>query len=200
MSDLDIYNFEGRKKESDIDRIIRYLRSDDIRPFEELNNQEKEKLERMMFAERMLGRHFTKRDVMNMIRKKYVNSRTEQPLSEDQAYRIIRETEKVFGTVNKVNPDFLAGMVYDLIMDTIRIAKEKGDVRGLNAAGKNLIELMKQYSEGANAIPPEILDRIQVVFQVNPALLGVKPVDIDEIDRLMMEMKIPRRLDITDGQ
>jgi hypothetical protein len=195
------FDFSKRNKPTDTDRILQYLKSSSPDALMELDDREKAKLDKMLFAERMLGKFHTKRQVATMITNTYKNERTGLPLSVDQGYRIIRETEKVFGVINKINPNFLAGMAYDLIMDTIRICKEKADARGLNAATKNLIELMKLFSTGANKLPADMLDRISVTFQVKPELLGIEPMHMSEMESLLQELKEPTRtIDITDEQ
>jgi len=198
---IEKFDFGKRNKPTDIDKIINYLKSNSPNALEELDDREKAKLDKLLFAERQLGKFLKKRDVAVMITNTYKNERTEQPLSIDQAYRIIRDTERVFGVVNKINPQFLAGLAYDLIMDTIRLCKESNDARGLNSATKNLLELMKMFSTGANKLSPDILDRIHVSFQVKPELLGVVPISMAEMESLLDELAKPKNLlDITNEQ
>jgi hypothetical protein len=200
-SNLQPTNFALRNKQTDLDRILNYLKSGNPSALDELNEKEKDKLDKMMFAERQLGKFLKKRDVAHLISAKYQNSVTGQPLSLDQGYRIIRDTERIFGQVNKIDPNFLAGLAYDLAMDTIRLARERHDVRGLNAAAKNLIEIIKLFNTGANKIPANLLDRININFQVKPELLGVKPISMSEIDDLLDELNQPKHIiDITNEQ
>ncbi len=194
------YDFSGRKKKTDVDRILHYLKVGTDEAMSELSDRDKDKMERIMFAERQLARHFKKGEVVELLRDRFKDPQTQKKFTVGHAYRIIRDTERILGEVGKINPDFLAVQARDIIMDTIRLANEKGDVRGLNAATKNLLELIKMHSDGAGQLPEDLLDRIDTRFSVNPTLLGIEPTSVAEMSRLLEELKQPRVLDITDEQ
>jgi hypothetical protein len=62
-------------------------------------------------------------------------------VSEATAWNDLRMARKIFGDINKADKDGQRAILYELTMETFRLAKQEGDIKGMNAAMNNLTKL-----------------------------------------------------------
>lgn len=62
-------------------------------------------------------------------------------VSEATAWNDLRMARKLFGDVNKADKDGQRALLYEMTLETWRMAKQEGDIKGMNAAKSNLIKL-----------------------------------------------------------
>ena len=74
-------------------------------------------------------------------------------ISQSQAYRDLRLTEKLFGEIRKSNKAIKRQIAENMALETYRMAKIMGDFRGMNSATKNYID-----ATGCNIDDPELPD------------------------------------------
>ena len=190
------------QREKAIDRIMEYLVTDHGTMEGVLSVDDEARLARLRFCDDQLRRNLTRKSVAEMIRKRYPHP-DGSAMSESMAYRIINETMHVFGTTATINKNYMRQRGIDMCLDTYRMAQEKQDLKAMNAAIKNMAEIAGLNKEDSGQLPLDILDRIQVNLQINPALLGAKPIGWDEVNALLQELNLKpqtRTIDITEGQ
>lgn len=115
----------GSGKRKYVDVLQDYLNGD-LRE-EELSYEHEAYLERVKSAYTMLLEAHTKTYIYNSLYELY-------GLSQAQAIQVVRDTEFLFGNLNKVNRDMERHLVIEMCKQAYQIAFDKQDPKGMTAA------------------------------------------------------------------
>lgn len=184
-----------------LDRVSEYLVSGSETPDGILTDHEQMMLQRVMFCHEQILRNLNRAQIVAILRKRFTNDEG-RPISEHTAYKLIRDTETVLGSTSTIDKNYLRSIAIDMCKDVYRRAIEKGDLRAQNSAITNLIKVAGLDRDELQQLPTDILDRITIAIQVNPALLDAEVVSLQEVQKLLADIGTsqPRTLDITHRQ
>lgn len=175
-----------------IERIVAYLKSDeenDSEIVEALSTKDREILDQVNFVDDQI-RKFRRpsKTIVAMMRKKFINPRTEKPISVDTCYRRIRQCQQVFATTYGIEKDYWTNILLDVQLRNIQRAEDNNDVRGVNAAVGIIKDLLQLNKSDADLIPEDALERITVIHVTDPSIGGFDVVPDDQINKLYSEI------------
>lgn len=157
-----------RHADKSLDKIIAYLKSDAQTPDGILTEKEAMYMDHLNYADDQIRKHRKLSEVANLLMKK-VNCK------KAWAYKIIRDTQVAHATSSKFVKDYYTGIGLDMVMEVYNMAKMKKDVRGMNAAVKNMITMLKLDQEENEGVPPNLIENLTMIFSTDPSMLGSTP-------------------------
>ncbi len=163
------------------ERIIEYLSKGEDPA--ELSEADKRILDRYWFAYDLLSNKRSRHEVANKLRIKFQISRA-------QAYRDIFNMQYVIGTSLSIDEKFYEKVLIDSIMETIRMAAKKGDLRAKAQAERNLLMVLGFPKSEDSRITPDMLQQNILIITSNPKALGDLPEYSDEqIEKMVRNFK-----------
>lgn len=143
----------------------------------------------MQFCDNQMRSYKNSTQIVEMLQRTFRN-KTGDPISRATAYRIISDTQEAFASHLAPNKNYYINLLKDYIFNTMRIAEAKKDVRGMNGAAKNLMELLALNKAEGDGIPADILDRITLIFQMDPSKMpDIKAIPEEEVEEFFAELE-----------
>lgn len=155
-----------REKARDIEVIQEYFAG--TKTEEELTAHQLEKLRRIRTAHAGLLAFKSNFMIIGMLMKTF-------DISQAQAYRDINDTNFIHGNFRKSNRELKRHIAEEMALETYRIAKDQGDVKGMSAANRNYIE-----ATGISIADPDIPDFDKLQPSVYPIILSKNLEDMIE--------------------
>jgi len=140
-----------------------------------LTDKEREKLERYFFVYDILNQKKSCHEAANRLCAKF-------NLSRAQAYRDIYNAQFVVASSISVDEKFYEMFLLDAVVETIRMAAAKGDLRAKAQAERNLAMILGFPKDDDNRIRPEMLQQNILIVTNDPQAIGLpKLPDRDEM-------------------
>jgi len=180
----------GRETEN-VEKIIEYLTlgADSVK----LTDKEKEKLSRYFFAYDLLIQKKSRHEAANRLEAKF-------GISKSQAYRDIFNAQYVVSSSISIDAKFYEAFLLDAIIETIRLAANKGDLRAKAQAERNLAIVLGYPKNDSNQIKPEMLSQNILVINSDPKTIGLEKIPNVEqkVKKLMDKWNKKQTLDISE--
>ena len=151
-----------------------------------LTEEEKNKLDRYFFVYDQLNQKKSRHEVVNKVVAIYNVSRT-------QAYRDIFNAQYVISSSISIDEKFYEIFLLDSIVETIRLAAKKGDLRAKSQAERNLSIVLGYPKHDDNRIRPEMLTQNILIVSNDPATLNLPRIENLEEKILKWSRKNPER-------
>ena len=151
-----------------------------------LTEEEKNKLDRYFFVYDQLNQKKSRHEVVNKVVAIYNVSRT-------QAYRDIFNAQYVISSSISIDEKFYEIFLLDSIVETIRLAAKKGDLRAKAQAERNLSIVLGYPKHDDNRIRPEMLTQNILIVSNDPVTLGLPRIENLEEKILKWSRKNPER-------
>lgn len=160
--------------------IVQYLLDPDS---EKLIPAAKERMDRYFFAHDLISQKRSRHEVARKLQVKY-------GLSRAQSYRDLFHMQYVIGSSLSIDANYYEKFLIDSIIETIRLASKKPDLKAKAAAERNLAMVLGFPKSDDNRITPDMLQQNILVITSNTKALGDIPeYSDDEIDRLIRNFK-----------
>lgn len=170
---------------SDNDLIIEYLTQDGDET--RLSKALQLKLERMDSCRDLIKTYGSRTRVAPVLQKQF-------GISKAQAYRIIEDTQVVYGTTQKTSREFWLDIILGFIIDDRKKALLKGDFKSAAVMQKNMITAIEKLAGTNESIPFEKVQPPPVVIGFFPETLKVElPEDWE--DQIKQIIKPKRKID-----
>ncbi len=150
------------------EKIVEYLVSGDEST--KLTFSEKERMERYFFAHDLISQKRSRHEVARKLVVKYQISRA-------QAYRDIYHMQYVIGSSISIDENYYEKFLIDNIIETIRMAAKKMDLRSKAAAERNLALVLGFPKDDDNRITPDMLQQNILIVTSDIAALGLPKID-----------------------
>ena len=125
-----------------------------------LNERQEIKLERMLFIyDKLVKDAMGSTNLAKFVSKKF-------SITSRQAYIDINDAKELFGDLSRVKKDAFRNVVYEYALQTFRKAKERNDIKGMNAATNNMIKVWALDKED-----PELPDFDKLKQSLYPVIL-----------------------------
>jgi hypothetical protein len=147
-----------------VDNLIQYLVLGKEKV--QINEDEKNKLERYFFVYDQLNQKRSRHEVCNRIQAQFGVSRA-------QAYRDIFNAQYVITSSISIDEKFYEMFLLDSIIETIRLAAKKGDLRAKAQAERNLSIVLGYPKHDDNKIKPEMLQQNILIVSNDPNTLNL---------------------------
>ncbi len=174
-----------------VDKIIEFLTlgSDSVK----LSDTDKSKLSRYFFAYDLLVQKKSRHETANRLEAKF-------GISKPQAYRDIFNAQYVVSSSISIDVKFYEGFLLDAIIETIRLAAAKGDLRAKAQAERNLAIVLGYPKTDKNPIKPEMLSQNILIINADPATIGLEKIpNVEEkVKKLMDKWNKKQPVDISD--
>jgi len=162
------------------ERIIDYLVNGEDST--KLSDKEKEILARYYFCYDLLSQKRSRHEVSNKLQAKYRISRA-------QAYRDIFNMQYVIGSSLSIDEGFYEKLCIDSILETIRMAKTKGDLRAKAQSERNLLLALGFPKSDDNRITPDMLQQNVLVITSDIAALGIERIpNVEQVVKKFMRV------------
>lgn len=173
-------NFLGDKRTS-LDAIVQYIKSDEQGT---ITPKQKEILDKMKEADRLLSQYKSTPDVILMMKAKYPG------MSHTTAWRMIRYAEYAYGPMRRFEKDYARRMIVDDMLKEIEIMKKDRPRyhKTIAAMYKNIMEAVG-FKEEENVIDPDdlVMHQNVVVFVLDGKTFKM---DLDKYERIPMEERV----------
>lgn len=169
---------DGSGYSTDNEKIVAYLQGAIDK--KTLGAKTAEKLERITVAKSWLLEYKNTKTVVDMLMNTY-------GISDATAYRDLKLMSLVFGPLMKINKDMLREIVDQMILETYKEAKEKGDRKTQSMLIKNRISLHGLDREDADIPDMSGFDFHPIIVAVLPEQVGQNPPDEDELNSRFTE-------------
>lgn len=179
MNKLTAYTNPAIAKElGEKERIIEYLRNG--KGSVKLSMTEMEKYDRYDFIDNQIRENKSSSEIIMKVRGKFGISRA-------QAFRDVQTTKEVFGSVRPVDKPYYKSYLVESVIETIRMAKLKKDLKAKNMAEANLIKLLGFDKEDSMQITPEMFQQNILMVNADPEILGLPR--IEDLDKKIAKYK-----------
>ncbi|MDA3822376.1 MAG: hypothetical protein PF450_07190 [Bacteroidales bacterium] len=131
-----------------------------------LTDSEKTTLERYFFVYDQLNQKKSRHEVVNHLIGLF-------HISKAQAYRDVFNAQFVISSSISIDEKFYESFLLDAIVETIRLAAKKGDLRAKAQAERNLAMVLGYPKDEDNRIRPEILQQNILIITTDPTALGL---------------------------
>ena len=131
-----------------------------------ISQEEKDRLDRYFFIYDQLNQKKSRHEVANKLEAIYAISRS-------QAYRDIFNAQYVIASSVSINEKFYEMFLLDSIVETIRLAAKKGDLRAKAQAERNLSIVLGYPKHDDNRVRPEMLAQNILIVSNDPATLNL---------------------------
>lgn len=170
---------------TDNEKIIEYLLQDGDGI--NLTKTLQEKLSRMDFCYDQIKQYGSRLRVAPLLVNKY-------GISKAQAYRVIQDTQEVYGATQKTSREFWLDIILGFMIDDRKKALLKGDFRSVSAMQKNMITAIEKLAGTNESIPFEKIQPAPVMIGFFPDTLKVDLPD-DWEDQVKQIIKPKRTID-----
>lgn len=179
----------GRETEN-AEKLINYLTLGEDKV--KLTKNEKEKLDRYFFCYDQLNQKKSRHEVANRLISKF-------RISKSQAYRDIFNAQYVVASSISIDTKFYESFLLDAIVETIRLAANKGDLRAKAQAERNLAMVLGLPKDDNGKIKPEMLHQNILVINSNPETIGLEriPNIDDQVKKLMRKFQKNKMIELT---
>lgn len=130
-----------------------------------LSKSEQELMVMINFCDDQMRRLNLQKDVAILLTKKYKIGLT-------KAYHVIAKTQVVYGTTMRQQKSYWRAILADAILADMQRARARGDSKSLVGFYDKLIKVQALDKDEERELPPAP-PPATIVFQFNPALLGV---------------------------
>ncbi|MFK5893735.1 MAG: hypothetical protein QM504_10995 [Pseudomonadota bacterium] len=130
-----------------------------------LTVSEKARMDRYFFCHDLISQKRSRHEVARKLKAKYGISRA-------QAYRDIHHMQYVIGSSVSIDANYYEQFLLDTIIETIRMAKAKGDMKAKAAAERNLLVALGYPKADDNRITPDMLAQHILNVTTDPTVLG----------------------------
>ncbi len=153
-------------EKTDIERLTDYLVSNDEDKV--LPPKLQQKLERVNFCDEQLRKLQTRKQVANMIMKRF-------DVGETKAYNIIAETQAIYGVAGNFNKEYSRIVLYEKVLQLAVKAEKAGDFKAAAALIDKAYKIagLDKSDSGAPAMPLPV----QINYVFDPTLLGAGRID-----------------------
>lgn len=135
-----------------------------------LTKTEKARMDRYFFCHDLISQKRSRHEVARKTMVKYDISRA-------QAYRDIHHMQYVIGSSISIDEGYYEKFLIDSIIETMRMAKTKGDMKAKAAAERNLAMVLGFPKGDDNRITPEMLQQNILIITSNIEALGLPKID-----------------------
>jgi hypothetical protein len=135
-----------------------------------LSESEKVRLDRYLYIYDELNQKKSRHEVVNRVMIKY-------DVSKAQAYKDIFNTQFVISSSISIDERFYEMFLLDSIVETIRLAAKKGDLRAKAQSERNLSIVLGYPKHDDNRIRPEMLTQNILIVSNDPATLGLPRIE-----------------------
>ena len=144
---------------------------------EELKPQEEAMLQKYRRANALMCCGYSRGQTLTLMSK-------ETELSESQLFAIIRDSIKLFGSVNEVDKAGMKYIMYENFMLAGNLARKEGDFKSMVRAYENASRLYDLFSPDTHLIDPrEFLRPGVLIYSTDPTVLEEQQKqDIEDID------------------
>ena len=132
----------------------------------QINEYEKNKLERYFFVYDQLNQKKSRHEVVNRLIGLF-------NISKAQAYRDVFNAQYVIASSVSIDEKFYELFLLDAIVETIRLAAKKGDLRAKAQAERNLAMVLGFPKDEDNKIRPEMLQQNILIITNDPSAIGL---------------------------
>ena len=167
-----------------VDKLIEYLvlGKDKI----QLSEEEKLRLDRYFFVYDQLNQKKSRHEVVNKLVALFQISKT-------RAYHDVFNAQYVISSSISIDEKFYEMFLLDSIVETIRLAAKKGDLRAKAQAERNLSIVLGYPKHDDNRIRPEMLTQNILIVSNDPVTLGLPRIENLEEKILKWSRKNPER-------
>lgn len=172
-----------KNKDTNYDRIFKYLATGGGI---ELTEVQQTFLARWTTAHEFLLKRHSDQEVANMLHMRFPE------ISLATAYRDLNKAKKLFGEGNPMNVRYRLKLLWDWIMEDLKLARAKNDTKSIPMFYKQLIEVVKQSKEYDSEIEG-LLDEKIIEITALPEDVGLAPVIKDEVDKIISDYYARRK-------
>lgn len=158
----------AHKELDENEKIIEYLLND--KSTTKLSNKEKELMDRYFFAHDLISQKRSRHEVARKLQVKYGVSRA-------QAYRDIFHMQYVIGSSLNMDETYYEKFLMDSIIETIRLARNKMDLKAKAASERNLAMVLGFPKSDDNRITPDMLQQNILIVTSDVEALGLPKID-----------------------
>lgn len=157
------------------DKLDKYrghlLNGDELKPQEELM------LQRYRRANALMCCGYSRLQTITLLQK-------ESELSEQQLYNIVRDSIRLFGSVNEVDKAGMKYIMYENFMLAGNLARKEGNHDAMIRAYENASRLYDLFSPDTHLIDPrQFLRPVAIIYSTDPAVLEEQQrADVEDID------------------
>jgi len=175
------------------EKIVEYLVNE--KTSVKLTEKEKEKMKRYFFAHDLISQKRSRHEVARKLQVKYKISRA-------QAYRDIFHMQYVIGSSLSIDENYYEKFLIDSIIETIRLARNKTDLKAKAAAERNLAMVLGFPKTDDNRITPDMLQQNILIITSDIAALGLPKIDNleDKIQKFKRAAKKKPQIDIQEAE
>jgi len=109
----------------------------------ELTDHQEEKRKRLLLTQSMMTKGQSTQKIIKVLRKDY-------HISDTQAWRDTKDAIKLYGDMRKAEKEGIRWIIYEMAEKGVRMAIKAKDLKGYNAAIKNLISITGVDKESAD--------------------------------------------------
>jgi hypothetical protein len=131
-----------------------------------LTDSEIERMNRYFFCHDLISQKRSRHEVARKLQVKYEISRA-------QAYRDIYHMQYVIGSSISIDENYYEKFLIDSIIETIRMAAKKTDLKAKAAAERNLAMVLGFPKSDDNRITPDMLQQNMLIITSNIEALGL---------------------------
>ena len=181
------------KKPSTADRIVQWIASKEGDTPVQLTPKQEEHWKRVSFADDMRRQGYATKDVVKQLQTKF-------GVSQNTAYIIVRDTERVFGQLGVNKKDYMRVVVEDFILQGMRKALAKPDLKAVERFTAQLIKIHGLDIAEGETVPANVLERHVVYLVANPEDVGMTTYSKEEMEEFYKKLtgeEAPKTIDIT---
>ncbi len=145
-----------------------------------LTKAEKERMDRYFFAHDLISQKRSRHEVARKLEVKYNISRA-------QAYRDVYHMQYVIGSALSIDENYYEKFLIDSIIETIRMARNKPDLKAKAAAERNLAMVLGFPRSDDNRITPDMLQQNILIITSDVAALNLP--HIENLDQKIQQFK-----------
>lgn len=159
----------------------------------ELSESQQKLMKQIQFAHNeLMSCKYTEREIVSLLQKTY-------EISDTTAYRIITQTKEIFSEVLSINKAFELKVELESARTMKRKCEEVQDFKTAALIQKNIVEILKQIEIIEN-IPGDMFEGHEIIPDMDPSLIGAKPIPKEEMTALLKRISIKRgrKFDVED--
>jgi len=180
------------KKPRTVDRIVQWIGAKEGDAPVELTPKQEEHWARISFADDQRRQGHATKDVVKSLMQKF-------GVSQNTAYIVMRDTERVFGQLGTNKKDYMRVLVEDFILQGLRKALAKPDLKAVERFTAQLIKIHGLDIAEGQTVPANVLERHVVYLVVNPEDVGLKTYSKEEMDAFYKTLtgeEAPKTIDV----
>lgn len=159
----------------------------------ELSESQQKLMKQIQFAHNeLMSCKYSEREIVSLLQRTY-------EISDTTAYRIINQTKEIFSEVLSINKAFELKVELESARTMKRKCEEVQDFKTAALIQKNIVEILKQIEIIEN-IPGDMFEGHEIITDMDPSLIGAKPIPKEEMTALLKRISIKRgrKFDVED--